>query len=99
VGTPQETTFIAYKWKHSDDEYPIFLYHEIDQSRCEIRRVEVFRDGRIQKADDVNELQADTILSLEPFPLLEEIADDPEGEVWLITKEEFEATWSQAVYA
>ena len=48
---------------------------------------------------DVNELQADTILSVEPFPLLEEIVDDPEGEAWSITKEEFEAMWSQAVYA
>lgn len=42
--------YIKVKWVHPPNEYPVMLYSELDDRRYEIRKVEVFADGRMQYA-------------------------------------------------
>lgn len=91
-------TYLAVQWKHAGDDYPSLLYHELDAFRCEIRKVEVFRDGRIHKADNIDRQDASTALSAEPVPSIEDLSQDPEFEACSITQDEFEEVWQRAVY-
>ena len=33
-------------WHHSSPDYPALLYSELDDERWEVRKVEIFLDGR-----------------------------------------------------
>lgn len=86
--------YIAVRWKHQDPDEPILLYCEIDDAGWEVRKVDVYRDGRIGYADE-SESMGDTWLASEPVPPLAEIASDPQFEPTEITKDEFEQIWSK----
>ena len=49
------TTAAAYRWKvvwpHDATDDPVVLSHELDGERCELRKVEVYADGRMDRAD------------------------------------------------
>ena len=61
--------YICVQWHHENQEDPIELYSELDDNREEIRKVEVFRDGHMQFADEHSQA-GDTFLSVEPIPSL-----------------------------
>ena len=86
-------TYIRVTWKHDHRDFPVTLYSELDDQRWEIRKVEVFRDGRMGYAS-ANEAAGGTMLGLVPVPYLSEIARDPEFEPVAITSGEFEEIWS-----
>jgi hypothetical protein len=85
----------AVQWHHDLADEPIVLYSEIDDAGLEVRKVEEYRDGRLDVADRTTETGS-TFLSEEVMPGLEEINAQAEFEGRAITKEEFEAIWARA---
>lgn len=71
------------------------LFSELDAKHWEIRKVEVYADGRMDFADGKVQ-SGNTDLGLVPVPSLEEIASDPEFEPVATSAEEFEAIWKVA---
>ena len=86
--------YLKVRWLHSDPNDPIWLYSEIDSNRWEIRKVELFADGRAAFAgpDRASE-DPRCLLSIEPLPDSREIASDPQFLVTEISKSEFEEVW------
>jgi hypothetical protein len=87
--------YLACKWHHENDGYPIELYSELDVGRWEVRKVEVFRDGRMQFAD-AHSSSGDTRLGLMPVPQVAEIAANPEFTPSVVDQATFEAIWQRA---
>ena len=88
-------THIAVTWHHENPDYPIELFSELDNARFEVRKVEIFRDGRKCFAD-VSNRSGETALGILPVPPLEEIALDHQFTPRLVTRDEFEAAWIAA---
>lgn len=84
--------YLKVEWKHNYHDEPILIYSEIDDRRNELRKVEIYRDGRIGYADK-NDEYLDAGLSEKPLPTLEEIAYDKQFKPELIYKEDFEMVW------
>jgi hypothetical protein len=87
--------YIKVKWLHSSADTPVLLYSELNPDLWEVRKVEVYADGRKDFADR-EERSGSTKLGIEPLPPLEQIAADPEFEPAIISAEEFEAVWEEA---
>ena len=83
-------------WNHQSPDQPIIIYSELDDQRRELRKVEVFRGGRMGFANSEREFGG-SALGLEPLPPLADIAADPQFEPFEITRQEFESIWSAAV--
>ena len=71
------------------------IYRELDEDRGEVRRVEMFDDGRSEFAEDRGGAELDR----RPVPTLEALAADPRLEVAAISRTEFEAVWDKIAYA
>src|SRR5437899_444473 len=83
-------------WRHDSSDDPVLLYSELDSARCELRKVEVYADGRMDRADA--DLQTgNTWLSVGPLMSLDEIGAQPEFEPETISGSEFETIWNAAV--
>jgi hypothetical protein len=87
--------YIHVRWAHSNPDYPVDLYSELDDESWETRKVEVYADGRVGFADAHTEF-GDTGLGEVPVPPLDEIARDPQFEPREISRAEFEAAWEMA---
>jgi hypothetical protein len=87
--------YIHVSWLHDDLDEPSELYSELDEESFEVRKVEVYRDGRVGFADS-SESTGSTRLGLVPVPSLGEIADDPEFRPEEISRAEFEQMWDSA---
>jgi hypothetical protein len=83
------------KWHHEFAEEPVVLYSEIDGDGMEARKVEEYRDGRLDLADATTQTGS-TGLGEVPLPSLEEINAQPEFTGEAIGEEEFEQVWSRA---
>lgn len=88
-------TFIKVRWLHSLPTEPVELYSELDASRWELRKVEVFADGAITYADQTQQTGT-TGLGLVPPPPLLEIAKNPAFVPIEIDNTEFERVWRLA---
>ena len=86
--------YIKVKWIHNFTKEPILFYHEIDNYRNEIRRVEEFRDGHMNYLSD--KLSKGTYPAEKRLPSLEEISNNPEFNLVEINKEDFEEIWEKA---
>jgi len=87
----------ACRWDHDLLDEPIRVYEEIDERRMEVRKVEEYRDGRLVRADTVNDTR--TSLSWEPLPGVAEIESQAEFSVEPLTAEQFDAVWTKATDA
>jgi hypothetical protein len=87
--------YVKVRWIHASPDYPETLYSELDQDMWEIRKVEVYADGRMDFADN-DRRSGNTKLGIVPHPSLEEIATDPQFKPMLISAEEFESIWNHA---
>lgn len=85
-------TYICVKWKHSFPDEPILLYSELDSDRWEVRKIDVFPDGRKDYAGPDGESGV-SFLCTEVFPPLEAMNDDPQFEASYISEDEFEKVW------
>ncbi len=88
--------YLKVRWVHKLDNEPIVLFSELSASRDEIRKVEVYADGRHDYAGpDV--ATGTTALSEGPLPPLDEIAADPQFVPVVIDQDEFENVWRRAI--
>ena len=87
--------YLRVRWIHTVPDDPVILYSELDGERWELRKVEVYADGREDYADGKAQ-SGSTLLGTVPVPTLDEIAAQPEFEPALITAEEFETVWQSA---
>ena len=87
--------YLLVTWIHESPDDPVRLYSELDDASWEVRKVEVFRDGRLGFAGP-SESSGSTFLGLEPVPPPEVIALDPQFRPEAITRAEFEPMWDRA---
>ncbi len=80
-------------WKHSFPDEPVVIFCEIDDSRYEVRKIEIYANGT--KGFALGEFSVNgTELGLFPTPELSEIAQNPEFEPSEISAEAFEREWA-----
>jgi hypothetical protein len=82
-------------WHHDFPDEPVVLYSEIDAG-LEVRKVEVYRDGRHDYADGSQSTET-TLLGEGLTPSADEINADPEFTAEEISAEEFKRVWRRAV--
>lgn len=89
-------TYLMCHWIHNFSDEPILLYSEMDHQRYEVRKVELYADGRIGYATQDFE-HGGTGLSLESVPFTEDIAEQPEFVAVDIDADTFEKVWGHFV--
>jgi hypothetical protein len=82
-------------WHHDLPDEPVMLYAEISSGR-EVRKVEVFRDGR-QDYASTSGSTGTTMLSEILTPADDEINQDPQFSATAIPASEFEQVWQRAI--
>ncbi|GGZ25476.1 hypothetical protein GCM10010300_81060 [Streptomyces olivaceoviridis] len=87
--------YVKVAWDHNFADDPVLYLSELGDDGYETRKVQIYRDGRSEWADESNET-ATVGLSEVPFPPLEEISSQPEFTAEVITPQEFERAWSEA---
>lgn len=87
--------YLKIRWIHDDPAYPVFLLSELDESRFEIRKVEIYADGRMGYASEDVEV-GDARLGEVPLPPETEIAADPQFVVEPLMASDFEQVWADA---
>ncbi|MGN5380524.1 DUF6881 domain-containing protein [Streptomyces lasalocidi] len=87
--------YVKVEWSHSFEEDPVIYLSELGDDRYETRKVQIYRDGRSEWADETHET-ATVGLSEIAFPDLREISSQPEFTAVLISAEEFELAWNRA---
>lgn len=86
--------YLRVEWHHRYLNEPVLMFSEICDG-IEVRKIEIYRDGRMDYADRVKE-SGSTHLSATPMPPIEEIAAKPEFSPAEIEPDEFEALWQKA---
>ncbi|MGY5954927.1 DUF6881 domain-containing protein [Kosakonia sp. AX9b] len=89
-------TYIKVFWLHENDQYPIEIYSELDGSRYEVKKVEIFRDHKVGYATE-NYSYGKTMLGECPLPSLAEINSDPQFKAKDISEKEFITIWDKYV--
>jgi len=84
--------YLKVKWQHQHFDEPIEIYSEINQDHWEIRKVELFYDGKTSYASPFYHTGS-TWLAEAPIPDLAEINTDLEFEGEWISRYEFERVW------
>lgn len=92
-----EETYIRVLWWHDLPDEPIELWSELDANRWEVRKIEVWKDGRVGIAS-ASRSSGGTHLGEAPVPAVDAIAADPQFNVEQISSSEFETRWSQTVF-
>ena len=88
--------YIKVEWIHKFEDEPNEIYSEMDEKRNEIRKMELFKNGKIGYATESVE-SGGSSLSECPLPEIEEIAQDAQFKPVCISREEFEAAWNEKV--
>lgn len=83
-------------WDHELWDQPIVIYSEIDDDGWEVRKVEIYRDGRSAFADSVKST-GNTMLSEKKIPYWGSFSDTSTLSREEITAEMFEQAWRNAV--
>src|SRR5689334_2224696 len=86
--------YIDVRWLHDHADEPIRLVSELDDQRCEVRKLEFFRNGEVGYASDAIALLG-TRLSEVSVPLLDEINADPQFSGVTIEAAAFELLWKR----
>jgi hypothetical protein len=89
-------TYQRVGWATDNPAMPVEIYSELDAERWEIRKVEVFADGRVQYSDGTD-YTGRTGLSENPLSELAEVDADPEFTAAEIDEDAFERIWDRAV--
>jgi hypothetical protein len=89
------TSYVKVRWDHEFAEEPVEVFSELDNERYEVRKVEVYRDGRLDWADASRDTDA-IGLGAVPFPDLAEINSQEEFHAATVIAAEFESAWTRA---
>lgn len=87
--------YVKVAWLHDYDDDPILYFHEMGAENWETRRVQLYRDGHREWADESHESSAAGLAEIEIAPV-DEIRSQPEFDAEEISAEEFELQWSAA---
>jgi len=87
--------YIKVKWVHNYADEPVWLYSELDESREETRKVELYLNGKFGFAG-TGEAHGKSQLSELSLPSNAQISSDPQFEVSDIDKIEFDNMWEKA---
>ncbi|MFD3684162.1 DUF6881 domain-containing protein [Nocardiopsis sp. NPDC058631] len=87
--------YVKVVWFHESSDEPVLYFSEIDDDRCETRKVQVYRDGRPEWASEDFETATVGLAEI-PFPPLEEISSKAEFIAEEIAPEEFDRAWIEA---
>jgi hypothetical protein len=95
IGSDLMARYQRVRWNHDFADEPVVLWSEITDAGVESRKVDEYRDGRLDYADG-SRTTGSTFLSEKTMPGLDEIAQQSEFMPSPITKEEFEDVWRRA---
>lgn len=87
--------YIRVLWNHDLADEPVVIYSAIDSTGREVRKVERYRDGRMDLASD-DTRTGTTVLSESPMPSLDEINAQDEFEGEDISESEFDEVFNRA---
>ncbi|WP_327097062.1 hypothetical protein OIE68_45595 [Nocardia vinacea] len=87
--------YVKVTWHHDFDDEPVEYFHEVGDDNWETRRVQVYRDGHLEWADETHETATAGVAEI-PIAPIEEIAAQPEFDAEEISQDQFERQWSQA---
>jgi hypothetical protein len=87
--------FLKSWWHHDLPDEPVLLYSHVDDAGMEVRKIEIYRDGRRDWADEAH-ATGETRLSETEIPSVEEIDDQPEFDAIEISADEFQTAWLNA---
>jgi hypothetical protein len=88
--------YVKVEWKHKLNEEPVIIYMELDSNRRELRKIELYRDGKAGYASKQAEIGG-SYLSEKPIPTLQKIAEDKQFIPHIISKKEFESIWNKYI--
>lgn len=88
--------YLKVRWIHQHATEPVFLLSELDDQRYEVRKIEIFANGRMGFASE-NESSGETVLGEKPIPPAANIRMDPQFVVQQINRREFDEIWTVAV--
>jgi hypothetical protein len=87
--------YVKVAWIHESSNEPVLYFSELDEGGYEIRKVQIYRDGRAEWADEDFETATVGLAEI-PFPSVEEISIREEFAAEEIDSEEFGRAWSEA---
>jgi hypothetical protein len=90
-----EVRYQRVTWHHDRDDEPLVLWSEIGDDDYERRKVDVYRDGRLDYADE-NASTGTTELGDQKVSPLHEINADDDFTATQVTRSEFDAIWHEA---
>lgn len=90
------STYQKVIWQHDFVDEPVLLYSEMGDDGYETRKVDLYRDGRLDFAGEAASTGS-TALGEVPTPSLTEIAADSQFLPFVIDIDEFEAVWRSAL--
>ncbi|WP_344101870.1 DUF6881 domain-containing protein [Nocardiopsis rhodophaea] len=90
-----EMRYVRVKWEHDFEDDPVVYLSELGEDGYELRKVQIYRDGRTEWADETRETET-VGLSEIAFPSNEEISSSPGFCARDISREEFERFWREA---
>lgn len=93
VVTAMATTYLKVNWNHAQPDEPTVLYSELDEERMQLRKIDVFPDGRWGFAE-AHEEAGGTQLGSVAMPTVEALNADPEYVACEIDRDEFERLWA-----
>ena len=89
-------SYLRVLWRHSSPDEPVELFSELDAERFEVRKVEVWADGRTGYASQDTEVGGTRLGEL-AVPALSAIAADPQFEPHEISRAEFDRRWRASI--
>ncbi len=87
--------YVKVTWHHDFDDEPVLYFHEVGPDDYETRRVQTYRDGHSEWADENHETATAGVAEI-PIAPIEEIASQPEFDAEDITRDQFETEWAKA---
>lgn len=88
--------YLKVRWIHQRTSDPVLLLSELDSDRYEVRKIEIFSDGRMGFAG-MDRSSDETVLGEKPIPAASEIAGDSQFVVQDLSAREFEDAWNAAL--
>ena len=86
--------YIRLKWSHTNPDEPVWIFSELDPTGKEVRKIECFRNGFCDVANEKLSSGTAALMTL-PLPDLSVLARDPEFTPVEITRDEFEEVWTK----
>ncbi|GLY97832.1 hypothetical protein [Actinoplanes sp. NBRC 103695] len=87
--------YVKVTWTHDFTDEPVLYLSELGADGYETRKVQYYRNGRSEWADQSHETDTAGLAEV-AFPPLNEISDQPEFNAVVITPDEFERAWNEA---